>query len=109
MNLATAKLNEIEEWMARKDFDTGMHYVKRRAYDSGIIYLRDVVSNHPNTDYARRAMLELVKVYRLPIMNYVDDAEEVCAALRSGFPTDPDVMRVCKLPTTDVPATPSRP
>lgn len=104
--LTAAKLVEIEEWMARKDFDTGMHYVKRRAYDSGIIYLRDVVSNHPNTDYARRAMLELVKVYRLPVINYRDDAEEVCVALRAGFPTDADVLGVCKLPTTAAPATP---
>jgi outer membrane protein assembly factor BamD len=105
--MTTAKLTEIEEWMAQKDFDTGMHYVKRRAYDSGIIYLRDVVSNHPNTDYARRAMLELVRVYRLPVINYRDDAEEVCSALRAGFPADADVLRECKLPTPAVPATPS--
>jgi outer membrane protein assembly factor BamD len=105
--MTTAKLTEIEEWMAQKDFDTGMHYVKRRAYDSGIIYLRDVVSNYPNTDYARRAMLELVRVYRLPVINYRDDADEVCAALRSGFPADEDVVRECRLPTTAVPATPS--
>jgi len=84
-----------------------MHYVKRRAYDSGIIYLRDVVSNHPNTDYARRAMLELVRVYRLPVINYSDDAEEVCSALRAGFPTDTDVLSVCKLPTTAAPTTPN--
>jgi outer membrane protein assembly factor BamD len=110
MELATAQLAELEEWMARKDFETGMHYVRRRAYDSGIIYLRDVVSNHPNTDYARRAMLELVKVYRLPVINYQDDAEEVCAALRAGFPTDEDVLRECRLPAapppTPVPPTP---
>jgi outer membrane protein assembly factor BamD len=104
---ATVILAELEEWMARKDFETGMHYVKRRAYDSGIIYLRDVVSNYPNTDYARRAMLELVRVYRLPVINYRDDADEVCAALRSGFPADEDVVRECRLPTTAVPATPS--
>jgi outer membrane protein assembly factor BamD len=110
---ATVMLAELEEWMARKDFETGMHYVRRRAYDSGIIYLRDVVSNYPNTNYARRAMLELVKIYRLPVINYQDDAEEVCAALRAGFPADADVARECKPPTaapaTTVPPTPVPP
>lgn len=96
--LTTRALRELDEWFAIKDFEVGMHYIRRRAYDSAIIYLRDVVANYPNTDTARRAMIELVKVYSLPMMNYRADAEEVCEALRAGFPTDPDVIAVCKLP-----------
>jgi len=104
-----AELQEIDEWFAKKDFDTGMHYVRRRAYDSAIIYLRDVVKNYSNTDVARRAMLELVKIYRLPAMNYAADADEVCEALRAGFPTDGDVLKVCKLPVpAGTPGTPGR-
>lgn len=91
-------LAELDEWFAKKDFDTGMHYVRRRAYDSAILYLRDVVQHYPNTDVARRSMLALVRIYRLPAMNYKEDADEVCEALRAGFPTDPDVLTVCKLP-----------
>lgn len=95
---ATAELARLDEMFATKDFNTGMHYARRRAYDSAIIYLQDVVTNWPNTDTARQAMLELVRIYRLPVMNYAADAEEVCAALRAGFPTDQDVLSVCKLP-----------
>lgn len=91
-------LSELDEWFAKKDFDTGMHYVRRKAYDSAILYLRDVVQGYPNTDVARRSMLELVKIYRLPAINYRADADEVCEALRAGFPTDADVLRICKLP-----------
>lgn len=101
------ELHELDEWFALKDFETGVHYVRRRAYDSAIIYLRDVVSNYPNTDVARRAMLELVKVYRVPVMDYREDAEEVCGALRAGFPTDADVLLVCKLPVPVGTPTPS--
>jgi outer membrane assembly lipoprotein YfiO len=98
---ASAELRRLDEWFATKDFETGMHYVRRRAYDSAIIYLSDVVAKWPNTDRARDAMVQLVKVYRLPTMNYQADADEICAALRGGFPTDPEVIRLCKLPAAD--------
>lgn len=102
---AVRELRELDDWFAQKDFSTASYYVRRRAYDSAIIYLRDIVTEHPNSDYARRAMLELVKIYRLPAMNYQVDADEVCDALRAGFPSDADVLAVCKLPTS--PATPA--
>jgi outer membrane protein assembly factor BamD len=98
---AGRELARLDEWFATKDFETGMHYVRRKAYDSAIIYFQDVVTNWPNTDKARQAMLQLVKVYRLPVMNYSQDAEEVCSALRAGFPTDTEVLQLCKLPVPE--------
>ena len=98
-------LRELDDWFAEKDFTTAQHYIRRRAYDSAIIYLRDIVAEHPNSDFARRSMLELVKIYRLPVMNYQVDADEVCEALRAGFPTDAGVLLVCKMPTA--PSTPT--
>lgn len=98
---AQAELRDLEEWFATKDYDSGMFYVRRKAYDSAIIYFQDVVTNWPNTDRARQSMLQLVRIYRLPNINYTEDAEEVCAALRGGFPTDREVLEVCKLPVPD--------
>lgn len=94
-------LAELDEWFAAKDFETAMHYVRRRAFDSAILYFRDVVAKYPNTDKARQAMLQMVRVYRLPALNYKDDAEELCAALRAGFPADADVLKACSAPTAD--------
>lgn len=93
---AVVRLRHLDEMLAEKDYETAMHYVRRRAYDSAILYLRDVVQAWPNTDTARQAMLRLVEIYRRPQLNYVEDAEEVCAALRAGFPTDPEVLELCK-------------
>jgi len=101
---AQRKLEELDEWFATKDFETGMHYVRRKAYDSALIYLRAVVTEYPNTDMARRAMLEMVRVFRLPVMNYQEDAEEICAALRGGFPTDPEVQAICRQPSAGAPS-----
>lgn len=96
---AQRELLELDEWLATKDFETARYYQRRRAYDSAILYFKDVVQNFPNTDRARQSMVELVRIYRLPFMNYAQDAEEVCGALRAGFPTDPAVLEVCKMPT----------
>src|SRR5690606_12187105 len=60
---AAAELKRLDEWFASKDYGTAMHYIRRKAYDSAIIYLRDVVTNWPDTDKARLAMLRLVEVY----------------------------------------------
>lgn len=95
---AQRQLAELDEWFATKDFETGMHYVRRKAYDSSLIYFRAVVTQHPNTDVARQAMLQMVRVFRLPSMNYEEDAAEICDALRSGFPTDAEVLATCHLP-----------
>lgn len=99
------KLTELDEWFAAKDYETGMHYYRRRAYDSAILYFQDVVRKFPNTDKARQSMLQLVRIFRLPAINYLEDATEVCNALRAGFPTDPEVVELCKLPVAEgVPA-----
>lgn len=92
---AEAELKRLEEWFATKDYDTGDSYFRRKAYDSAIIYFRDVVKNYPNTDRARQAMIRMVQAYRSPMMNYREDAREVCASLHTIYPSDPAVMKVC--------------
>ncbi len=96
-----AALRRLDERFALKDFDTGMQYVRRKAYDSAIIYFKDVVRNWPESDAARRAMLQLVLVYRLPVLNYKEDAEEVCGALRAAYPADAQVVVTCKVASAD--------
>jgi outer membrane protein assembly factor BamD len=106
---AATQLRRLDEWFATKDYDTGVHYIRRKAYDSGILYLKDVVKNWPETDKARLAMLRLVEVYRLPALGYAADAAEVCDALRGAYPTDPEVMVTCKLSPGDTTATAAAP
>jgi len=90
-----AELTRLDEWFAQKDFDTGDAYFRRKAYDSAIIYFRDVVKNYPNTDRARRALIRMVEAYRSPVMNYREDAKEVCATLHSLYPNDAAVAKAC--------------
>ncbi len=54
-----------------------------------------MVKNYPNTDRARQAMVRMVQAYRSPVMNYREDAREVCATLRTVYPKDPESLKAC--------------
>lgn len=99
---------ELEEMFAQKDYQTGMYYFRRNAYDSAIIYFKDVVAKRPSTPTARLAQLRLVDSYKA--IRYREDAGEVCAALLRERPTDADARATCSGVTLPVaaaaPATP---
>lgn len=90
---AQAEVDRIEAQFAKKDYDTGVHYLKRKAYDPAIIYFTDVVEKFPRTDWARRARLRLVESYTA--INYRAERDEICAALRERFPGDGEVRERC--------------
>lgn len=90
---ADRSLNRLDEWFAKKDFETGMHYYRRKAFDPAIIYFKDVIRLHPNTATARQAYLRLVSAYRK--IRYTEEANEVCEALRRTYPGDREVRDAC--------------
>jgi outer membrane assembly lipoprotein YfiO len=90
---AEAELKRLDEWFAIKDFETGYHYLKRKAYDSAIIYFKDVIKLHPNAEKTREAYLRLHDAYRA--INYRDDMRDLCDAMRKAYPTDRDVKNTC--------------
>jgi outer membrane protein assembly factor BamD len=90
---AKKEIAELEEMFARKDFITGMYYLRRRAYDSAIIYFKDALTKYPNSPAAREAQLRLVDAYKA--IRYKDDAADACAALRQSYPEDSEVRATC--------------
>jgi outer membrane protein assembly factor BamD len=100
---ATKQLAVLQEWFATKDYDIGMHYMRRKAWDSAIIYMRDVVAKFPNTARSRDAMLKLVEAF--DAINWKDDKADVCKTLKEKYPTDPEVVSSCP-PVNVQPAVP---
>jgi outer membrane protein assembly factor BamD len=90
---AQQEIARLHDWMARKDFETGEYYERRRAYDSAIIYFQDVVQKYPDTPTAKRASLKLLGVYRE--LKYQEEAEEVCTNLRTRYADDATVVQAC--------------
>lgn len=93
--VATAKREtaELEEWFARKNYETGMFYMRRKAYDSAIIYFKDVVAKWPDAPHSRDAKLRLVDAYKA--IHYREDASDMCTQLRRQFPSDGQVRETC--------------
>ena len=93
MPRADEQLKKLDEWFATKDFSTGYHYLKRKAYDSAIIYFKDVIRLHPNASKTREAYLRLHDAYRA--INYRDDMRDLCDAMRKAYPSDREVRDAC--------------
>ncbi len=86
---------DIDEKKAAKDYGIGMHYVRRKAYESSLIYLKDVVKNYPLTKMAHDALMEMVVVYRRPELKYLPEAAETCVTLRTAYVGDAAVAALC--------------
>ncbi len=91
---AVERIATIEDWLARKDFEVGVHYLKtRKAYDSSIIYFQDVIETYPSTPTAKKAWMGLHEAYDK--LRYSEEADETCVELRTRYPADPEVLEIC--------------
>ena len=90
---ANQQLARLDAWFAKKDYLTGTHYLKRKAYDSAIIYFKDVIRLHPAAPVTRDAYLRLHDAYTE--INYKDDARDLCDNMRKAYPSDREVLREC--------------
>jgi hypothetical protein len=70
-----------------------MYYFRKKCFDCGMIYFKDVLTKFAATPMAHDASLRLVESYKA--VHYRDDAAELCAQLRERYPNDPDVSKVC--------------
>ena len=90
---AEREIQRLLEWLAQKDYQTGLFYLRRKAYDPAIIYFRDVIERYPTTPTVRDAYLRLVEAYRA--INYQEEANETCAAVGQAYPRDQAVRELC--------------
>jgi outer membrane protein assembly factor BamD len=91
--IAEAKGAEINDALAKKDYDNGMFYFRRGGYISAVIYFQDVVKDYPGTKTARQAQLMMVEAYRR--LKYTEDLIEMCNTLRAVAADDAAVRKAC--------------
>lgn len=90
---AAERLARLEEMFATKEYENGMHYFRRKAYDSAIIYFKGVIEKYPDAKKTRNAHIRLVQTYRA--IRYRDDATDVCQSLQKRYPTDSEARELC--------------
>jgi outer membrane protein assembly factor BamD len=99
---AQDRLAKLDEWLAEKDYNTGYLYLKRKAFDSAILYFKDIIRLHPRAKKSKDAYLRLHEAYRA--IKYTEDARDLCDAMRKAYPNDREVLNACG-PAPSTPAT----
>ncbi len=100
---AALAIDRLNEMFAKKNLETADLYAKQKAFDSSIIYYKDILARYPQTKTAKPAMMGLIKAYRA--ISYIDDANDACATLREKYGKDRDVQHLC--PVKVKPAAPA--
>jgi len=92
---ARTALKDLQEWFALKDLKTAKFYLRYKAYDSAILYLKALVADYPRTSVAPEALEQLVEAYIK--LGYTEDVEETCGYMRRFHPDRPETQETCPL------------
>jgi outer membrane protein assembly factor BamD len=101
---ARVLLAKLDNMFAEKDLEVGEHYIRRGAFDSAIIYLKDVIKLHPDATATRTAYLKLHEAYTA--IKYTDDAKDLCVAAVKAYPNDKEVAQQCGSASSAAASTP---
>jgi len=101
--VAQKELADLENWFATKNYETGLFYFRRKAFDSAILYFKDVLQRWPNSPTARATSMKLVEAYKA--IRYREDASDLCTQLRKRYANDSGVKGVCN----GIPDAPTQP
>ena len=90
---AENRIADLQERFAYKELKAAMYYFRLKAYDSAILYLKDLVATYPRSSVAPDALLRLVQAYRT--LGYKEDVQETCGYIRRFHAEAPGAGKAC--------------
>ena len=87
------RIDQLQERFAYKEYKAALYYMRLKAYDSAILYLKDLVATYPRSSVAPDALLHLVQAYRT--LGYKEDVQETCGYIRRFHAETPGVAKAC--------------
>ena len=90
---AQLRIDELNERFAYKAYKSAMFYFRLKAYDSAILYLKDLVATYPRAAVVPEALVKLVQAYKT--LGYREDVQETCGYIRRFHPRTPGAKEVC--------------
>jgi outer membrane protein assembly factor BamD len=90
---AQLRITELNEQFAVKAYKAALFYFRLKAYDSAILYLKDLVATYPKTRVVPGALVKLVQAYRA--LGYREDVQETCDYIWRFHPRAPKAGEVC--------------
>ncbi len=70
--------------LAKQDYDTGIHYLKRNLWDSALLYFEEVAIEFPQTEWAPWALYQMIETFSK--IGYERDAETTRELLLDAYP-----------------------
>jgi outer membrane protein assembly factor BamD len=95
---AQLRIAELNERFAYKTYKAAVFYYRLKAYDSAILYLKDLIANYPKSAVAPDALVKLVQAYKT--LGYREDVQETCDYIRRFHPKAPGAQEVCPTAST---------
>jgi outer membrane protein assembly factor BamD len=95
---AQLRIAELNERFAYKTYKAAMYYYRLKAYDSAILYLKDLIANYPKSAVAPDALVKLVQAYKT--LGYREDVQETCDYIRRFHANAPGAREVCPTGST---------
>lgn len=95
---AQVRIAELNERFAYKTYKAAIFYYRLKAYDSAILYLKDLIANYPKSAVTPEALVKLVQAYKT--LGYREDVEETCDYIRRFHPKAPGAREVCPTDST---------
>jgi outer membrane protein assembly factor BamD len=94
---ARIRLSELSERFAVKDFKNGDYYRRLGAFDSAILYFRNVIAQYGETSVASNAVVRLIEIYEE--LEYSEEMREMCQHLQQFYPNEQDAEEECRTVT----------
>ncbi|MFP8488305.1 outer membrane protein assembly factor BamD [Gracilimonas sp. Q87] len=73
---AADKIDELRNKLARKSYEAAQFYVRTDQYLAATIYLEETIDQYPESEWAERALVDLIKTYITYADNSVPDRQE---------------------------------
>jgi outer membrane protein assembly factor BamD len=90
---AEERIKDLQERFAIKEYKAALYYMRLKAYDSAILYLKDLVATYPRSSVAPDALLHLVQAYRT--LGYKEDVQETCGYIHRFHAGVPGARKAC--------------
>jgi len=92
---ARIKIADLNNQFAYKAYRAALYYYRLKAYDSAILYLKDLVATYPDATITPEALGRLIQAYQK--LGYREDVEDTCRNYIRRFKADvPSLIAMCR-------------
>jgi outer membrane protein assembly factor BamD len=95
--IAGARVRALNEAFATKELENALFYFQRGAYDSAILYFKDLIASYPSSSRVPEAYVYLVRSYKA--IGWKDEQAAFCEQLQQYYGEfyrhRPDVRELC--------------